>query len=410
MPKKPNIYLDYSATTPVDPIVLKAMSPFFSKKFANPSSLYKKGLNSREALEISRLTIARAINAEAGEIIFTSSATESNNFALKGVALARQSLGDGGFAHLPTPLRGFGMASKNRGKHIIISAIEHDCVLASAAWLQKQGFELTIINPEKTGIIDPQKIKSALRPDTILVSVMAVNNEIGTIQPISEIGKICRSANIYFHTDAAQAFGKIPLDVRAMNIDLLTLSSHKIYGPKGVGCLFIRKSVKIEPTMHGGGQEFHLRSGTVNVAGVVGFAKAVEIATTTMNDEQQRIFGLANKLITGIKSAINNVELNADAQNKVPNILNLQFSFIEGESLLMMLDINGIQVSTGSACSSEKLKPSHVLMAIGLLPEQAHGSVRFSIGRLTTEQDIDRVLEILPKVVADLRKISPLKN
>ncbi|MBI5254311.1 cysteine desulfurase [Candidatus Falkowbacteria bacterium] len=395
--KKQQIYLDYSATTPVDPVVLKAMTPFFSKKFANPASLYKKGLEAREALELSRLTIARAINAEAGEIIFTSSATESNNFALKGVA----------FAHLPA-LR-FGMASKSRGKHIIISAIEHDCVLASAAWLQKQGFELTIINPEKNGVIDSQKIKNALRPDTILVSVMAVNNELGTIQPISEIGKICRSANVYFHTDAAQAFGKIPLDVRAMNIDLLTLSSHKIYGPKGVGCLFIRKGVKMEPTMHGGGQEFHLRSGTVNVAGIVGFAKAAEIAVATMRDEQQRISGLANKLIAGIKSTISNVELNADVQNKVPNILNLQFSFIEGESLLMLLDLNGIQVSTGSACSSEKLKPSHVLMACGLRPEQAHGSVRFSIGRFTTEQDIDRVLEILPKVVNDLRKISPLK-
>ena len=382
------IYLDYAATTPVDPQVAKTMSPYFTKKFANPASLYTLGLDAKEALEKSRISIAEKINAQPEEIIFTGSATESNNLALKG----------------------FCLANKNRGNHIIISALEHDCVLASAAWLEKQGFKTTFINPEKNGVINPAKIESAIRHETILVSVMAVNNEIGIIQPIAEIGKICRDKNICFHTDAAQAFGKIPLDVKAANIDLMTLSSHKIYGPKGVGCLFIRKGVKIEPILHGGGQEFGLRSGTVNVAGIVGFAKAAEIAIENMGSEKQRITALSNKLIDGIKGTISDVELNGAPLLKVPNIVNLRFARIEGESLLVRLDIAGAEISTGSACSSPKLKPSHVLLGCGLPPEQAHGSIRFSIGRFTTEEEIDKVLTVLPGIVESLRKISPLKN
>ena len=379
--------MDYAATTPTDPAVVKAMSPYFNKKFANPASLYSLGLEAKEALEKSRIKIAEKINARPEEIIFTASATESNNLAIKG----------------------FCFANKNSGNHIIISAIEHDCVLASAAWLEKQGFELTIVNPEKNGVINPEKIAAAIKPTTILVSIMAVNNEIGTIQPISEIGKICRKKNISFHTDAAQAFGKIPLDVKSANIDLMTLSSHKVYGPKGVGCLFVGQGIKIEPILHGGGQEFGMRSGTVNVAGIVGFAKAAEMIVDNMEAEQKRISELARKLVAGAKQTIADVELNGDEKIKVPNIVNLRFARIEGESLLVKLDIAGVEVSTGSACSSPKLKPSHVLMSCGATPEQAHGSVRFSIGRFTTQEDIDRVLAILPKAVDSLRKISPIK-
>ncbi|MEM5790483.1 MAG: cysteine desulfurase NifS [Candidatus Aenigmatarchaeota archaeon] len=381
------VYMDYAATTPVDPRVLKAMLPYFSKKFGNTMSLYSIGREAKKALEDSREKIASLINANPSEIIFTGSATESNNLAIKGVAFA----------------------NKERGKHIIISSIEHHCVLNSVEWLKKQGFEVSYLKVDKFGLIDLNELESLIRKDTILVSVMHANNEIGTIEPIKEIGKICSEHGIYFHTDAAQSFGKILIDVEKFNVDLLTASSHKIYGPKGVGCLFIREGVKIEPLLHGGGHEFGLRSSTVNVAGIVGFAEAVEIARKEMKKESNRLNKLRKKLEKGVLK-IEKSHLNGHPEKRLPNISNFWFDFIEGEALIMYLDQKGISASTGSACSSESLEPSHVLLAIGLKPHQAHGSLRLSIGRFTKEKEIDYVLKVLPKVVEKLRKISPFKG
>lgn len=381
------VYMDYAATTPVDRRVLKAMLPYFSKNFGNTMSLYSIGREAKKALEDSREKIASLINANPSEIIFTGSATESNNLAIKGVAFA----------------------NKERGKHIIISSIEHHCVLNSVEWLKKQGFEVSYLKVDKFGLIDLNELESLIRKDTILVSVMHANNEIGTIEPIKEIGKICRDCEIYFHTDAAQSFGKILIDVEKFNVDLLTASSHKIYGPKGVGCLFIREGVKIEPLLHGGGHEFGLRSSTVNVAGIVGFAEAAEIARKEMKKESNRLNKLRKRLEKGVLK-IEKSHLNGHPEKRLPNISNFWFDFIEGEALIMYLDQKGIAASTGSACSSESLEPSHVLLAIGLKPHQAHGSLRLSTGRFTKEKEIDYVLKVLPKVVEKLRKISPFKG
>ncbi|MFQ6049612.1 MAG: cysteine desulfurase NifS [Candidatus Paceibacterales bacterium] len=382
------IYLDYAATTPVDPRVVKAMLPYFSDKFGNTMSLYGLGQAAKQALEESREQVADLIKAKSTEIIFTSSATESNNLALKGIALA----------------------NKNKGRHIIISPIEHPCIMESAKWLESQGFEITKLKVDKYGQVNPEDIKKAIKKDTILVSIMHANNEIGTIEPIEEIGKICREKEVYFHTDAAQSFGKIPIDVNKMNIDLLTASSHKMYGPKGVGCLFVREKTKIEPLLHGGGQEFGLRSSTVNVAGIVGFAKASEICKRKIKKESQRLTKLRNKLIKGILGKIEFSQLNGHPQKRLPNNANFSFSFVEGESLVIQLDLLGIAASTGSACSSAKLEPSHVLLAIGLRPQQAHGSLRLSLGRRTTAKEIDKALAVLPKAIKRLRKISPFKR
>jgi len=380
-------YFDYASTTPTDQRVVDAMMPFFTEKFANTSSVYNLGLESKKALEKSRITIAEKLGALPEEIVFTSSATESNNLAIKGAVWANQ----------------------DKGKHIIVSTIEHDCVLVTANWLSQNGFDVSFVNPEKNGVIDPEKIKKEIREDTILISLIMVNNEIGTIQPLEEVGKICAEKNILFHTDAVQAFGKILINVRQSDLHMLTLSSHKIYGPKGVGCLYVKKGVKLQPILHGGGHEFRLRSGTVNHPGVVGFAKAVEIIADEMAEEQKRVAGLAKKMIDGVKARIKDVELNGNTDQRVPNIVNLRFARCEGESLQMSLDMQGFQAATGSACGSAKLKPSHVLMAMGLKPEQAHGSVRFSFGRWTKEEDVDRLLEVLPGVVEKLRKMSPIK-
>ena len=382
------IYLDYAATTPVDPRVLKAMLPYFSEKFGNTMSLHSFGQEAKEALEESREVIANLMKAKLNEIIFTSSATESNNLALKGVAFANE----------------------NKGRHIVISSIEHPCIIESAKWLEKQGFEITRLKVDKYGLVEPDDVRKAIRKETILVSIMHANNEIGTIEPIEEIGKICKEKGVYFHTDAAQSFGKILIDVNKMNIDLLTTSSHKMYGPKGAAALFIRKGTKIEPLIHGGGHESGLRSSTVNVAAIVGFAEAARICEREMKKEVQREIKLRDKLIKGVLQKIKGSHLNGHPKKRLPNNINFSFPGIEGESLVMQLDFLGIAASTGSACSSAKLEPSHVLLAIGLKPEQAHGSLRLSLGRWTKEKDINYVLDVLPKVVKRLREISPFKK
>ncbi|MDP2741560.1 MAG: cysteine desulfurase family protein, partial [bacterium] len=320
------IYLDYAATTPIDKRVLNAAAPYFSKEFGNTMSLHSFGQKAKLALEESRETIANLIGADANEIVFTSSATESNNLALKGVALA----------------------NKNKGNHVIISSIEHPCIVESAKWLEKQGFKITRINVDEYGTVNPKDIENAIKEETILVSIMHASNEIGTIEPIEEIGKICRKKGAYLHTDASQSFGKIPINVERMNIDLLTASSHKIYGPKGAGLLYIRKGVKIEPILHGGGQENGLRGSTVNVPAIVGFAKAAEICKSEMEKENKRLAKLRDKLIKGVLK-IKDSHLNGHPKNRLCNNASFWFSFIEGESLIIQLDLEGIAVSTGSA-------------------------------------------------------------
>ncbi len=385
---KKRIYLDYGATTPVDPRVIKAMLPFFNEKFGNTMSLHSFGQEAKLVLEKSREQVADLIKAKANEIIFTSSATESNNLVLKGIAFS----------------------NREKGNHIIISPIEHPCIMETAKWLEKNGFEISRLSIDKYGLVDPKEVKKLIKKETILVSVMHANNEIGTIEPIKEIGAICKKQGVYFHTDATQTFGKIPIDVNEINADLLSASSHKFYGPKGVGCLFIREGVKITPLLHGGGHESGLRSATVNVAGIVGFAKAVELAKKEMKKESKQLARLRDKLIKGISENIKDIQLNGHPEKRLPNNVNFSFSFVEGESLVIQLDLLGIAVSTGSACSSDKLLPSHVLSAIKLKPYQIHGSLRFSLGRWTKEEDIDYVLRVLPNVVKKLREISPYKK
>lgn len=383
--KKKRIYLDYAATTPVDPKVTKAMLPYFSEKFGNTMSLHNFGQEVKQVLEENREVVAGLMKAESNEIIFTSSATESNNLALKGIAFA----------------------NKDKGQHIIISSIEHPCIMESAKWLEKQGFEITRLKVDKCGLVDPENVKKAIKKNTILVSIMHANNEIGTIEPIEEIGKICKEKGVYFHTDASQSFGKIPIDVNKMNIDLLTASSHKMYGPKGAACLFIKENIKIEPLLHGGGHESGLRSSTVNVSAIVGFARACKICEKEMKKEAEKQIKLRDKLIKGVLEKIEFSHLNGHPKKRLPNNTNFSFSFIEGESLVIQLDLLGIAGSTGSACSSAKLEPSHVLLAIGLKHQEAHGSLRLSLGRWTTEEEINKVLEVLPKAIKKLREISP---
>lgn len=385
--KMKRIYMDYASTTPTDPRVLKVMLPYFSKKFGNTMSLHSFGQEAKKALEDAREKVARLMNAKSGNVIFTSSATEANNLALKGIAFA----------------------NREKGKHIIISSIEHHCVLESASWLEKQGFEVTYLPVDRFGLVDVAKVEEAIRKDTILVSIMHANNEIGTIEPIEEIGKICKKKGVYFHTDAAQSYGKIPVDVDKMNVDLLTASSHKMYGPKGAAALYVREGTKIEPLLHGGGHEFGLRSSTVNVAAIVGFGEAAEIAKKEMKNEAKRLIKLRDKLIKGVLK-IENSHLNGHPTKRLPNNANFWFDFIEGESLVAYLDMKGVAASTGSACSSESLEPSHVLLAIGLKPHEAQGSLRLSLGRWTTREEVDYVLEVLPEIVSKLREISPFKG
>jgi len=386
------IYLDYAATTPVDKRVEKAMEPFLSEKFGNTMSLHSFGQEAKLALENSRQVFADIINAKSNEIIFTSSATESNNLALKGVASASRKAASA-------------KAPASQG-HIIISSIEHPCIAESAKWLKRQGFEITKLPVDKYGLVNPKDVKNAITSKTILVSVMHASNEIGTIEPIAEIGKICKGKGIYFHTDASQSFGKITIDVKKMNIDLLTASSHKIYGPKGAGLLYIRSGVKIDPILHGGGQENGLRGSTVNVPAIVGFAKAVEICQKEMAREGARLSKLRDKLIKSVLK-IKGSHLNGHPKVRLANNASFWFEFVEGESLIMRLDLEGIACSTGSACSSFKLEPSEVLLATGLKPQEAHGSLRVSLGRFTTEKEIDKLIKVLPGIVKKIREMSP---
>ena len=375
------IYLDYAATTPVDPRVLEAMMPYFCDNFGNTMSLHSFGQKARMALDESRKTVANFIGAKPEEVIFTSSATESNNFALKGIAFANE----------------------KKGNHIIISAIEHACIMESAKWLGGRGFKITYVPVDRFGVVNVDDVSKAITKETILISVMHVNNELGSIQPIAEIGQIAKENNIYFHSDCAQSLGKIPVNVNDLNVDLLTASGHKIYGPKGIGILFVKRGVKIEPLLNGGGQELGLRSSTSNVAGAVGFAKALELF-----NQEEKIAELREYLCSGVLS-IPGSRLNSP-KTGVPGILNFSFFGVEGEAITMRLDIDGIAVSTGSACSSSKLTASHVLLATGMKPEEAHGSLRVSIGRWTTKEDIDYFIKSLLKNINQLREISPFKN
>jgi cysteine desulfurase len=380
------IYLDYAATTPVDPRVLEAMKPYFLSKFGNASSLYKFGQEAKRALEDSRKKIAKLINADPSEIIFTSGGTESDNMAIEEIIYP----------------------NRNKGKHVITSKIEHPAIMDTCKFIESDGFDVTYLNVDKTGIVNPNDVRKAITDKTTLVTIMHANNEIGTIEPIEKIGKICREKDVVFHTDAVQTFGKIPIDVKKMNIDLLAGSAHKIYGPKGVGFLYVRKGIGITPLIHGGGQEFGKRSGTENIAGIVGFATAAEIAKKEMKKESARETKLRDYLIRNVLK-IENSHLNGHPVKRLPNNANFWFDFIEGESLITHLDFYGIAGSTGSACSSKSLEPSHVLLAIGLKHEQAHGSLRLTLGKYTIKSDIDYTLTVLPKVVKRLREISPLR-
>jgi cysteine desulfurase len=380
------IYLDNSATTAVNERVLEAMKPFFSRIYGNASSLHKFGQEAKRSMEESREKIAGLIRARRGEVIFTSGGTESDNLAIKGVCFANK--------------------AKN---HIVTSKIEHHAVLHTCHWMEKQGFKVTYLPVDRYGLVDPSSVEEAITENTGLVSIMFANNEIGTIEPIREIGKICKENEVLFHTDAVQAFGKIPIDVNKTNIDLLSISSHKIYGPKGVGALFIRDDVSIEPLIHGGGHENEIRSGTENVAGIVGFGAAAEIAEKEMKKEAKKEIQLRGKLMKRILK-IENSHLNGHPTRRLPNNTNFWFDFIEGESLIAYLNAKGIAVSTGSACSSKSLEPSHVLLAIGLTHEQAHGSLRMTLGKKNTIKEINYVLEVLPEIVEKLRRISPYKG
>jgi len=380
------IYLDYAATTPTHPEVLKAMLPYFTDAFGNPSSIHSLGQEARDAIEKVRNQVAALIGAKSEEIVFTGSGTEADNLALKGVALANQS----------------------KGNHIITSSIEHHAVLETCKFLEKQGFSVTYLPVDGYGMVDPGGVKKAITAKTILISIMHANNEVGTIEPIAEIGDIAREAEIYLHTDAVQAAGHIPVDVNKLNVDLLSISAHKLYGPKGIGALYIRKGTKVSSFMHGGSQERGKRASTENVPAIVGFGKAAEIAKREMLEEAQKLTVLRDRLIEGILKSIEHTQLNGHPVIRLPNNVNVSVDYAEGESMLLNLDLAGICASTGSACSSADLEPSHVLVAMGLPHLQAHGSLRFTSGKWTTEEDINQVLNVLPGIVSKLRAMSPL--
>lgn len=376
--------MDHSATTAVDPAVREAMIPYFSEKYGNPSSLYTIGREARRAIEEARLKVADLIGAKKEEIIFTGSGTESDNLAIKGIAYR----------------------NRKKGDHIITSSIEHHAVLNPCKYLEAQGFKVTYLPVSREGIVNPADVESAVTPKTILISIMHANNEIGTIQPIEEIGKIAKEKNIPLHTDAVQTAGKIPLNVDALGVNLLSMSAHKMYGPKGVGALYIRKGTTVEPLLHGGGHERNIRSSTENVPGIVGFGKAAGLAKERLPQEA-KLATLRDSLIRGALE-IKESYLNGHPTKRLPNNANFRFSYIEGESMILNLDMKGVAASTGSACSSTSLEPSHVLMAIGLRPEEAHGSLRLTLGIENTQEDVDYVVSILPEIVNKLRMISPL--
>lgn len=383
--EKKIVYMDHAATTYAAPEVVEAMLPYFSEKFGNPSSVYGIGQENKAAVEEARAKVAAAINAEPNEIYFTAGGTESDNWVLKGVA----------FANI------------RKGKHIITTAVEHHAILHAAEWLQSQGFEVTYLPVDQYGMVSPADVEKAIRPDTILISVMYANNEVGTIQPIAEIGAIARAHGIYFHTDAVQAVGHVPIDVKAEHIDMLSLSGHKFYGPKGIGVLYIRRGVRIQNLLHGGAQESRHRAGTENVAGIVGLGAAIERAVVAMPEESARLTAMRDHMIRELLK-IPASHLNGHPTQRLPNNVNITFEYIEGEGILLLLNMFGICASTGSACNSASLEPSHVLTAMGVPHEIAHGSVRLTLGERNTEEDVSYVLEKLPEVVRKLRSMSPL--
>ncbi|HHY37313.1 MAG TPA: cysteine desulfurase NifS [Clostridia bacterium] len=380
------VYLDHAATTPVRPEVAEAITRYMVEEFGNASSIHSFGRAARKGLEEAREHVASLIGADAREIIFTSGGTESDNMALKGVA----------------------EACRQRGKHIITSKIEHHAVLHTAEHLEKEGFEVTYLDVDSDGLIDPDDVRRAIRDDTILVSVMFANNEVGTIEPIGEIGKICKEKGVVFHSDGVQAVGSIPIDVNELGLDLLTISAHKMYGPKGVGALYVRKGTKIAPIIHGGAHERGKRAGTENVAGIVGFGKAAELARIEMDERQNHLLPLRDRLIRGILERIDDVKLNGHPTKRLPNNVNVSIMYVEGESMLLNLDMMGVAASSGSACTSGSLEPSHVLLAMGVPHEVAHGSLRMTLGSANTEEDVDYVIDCLEEIVKRLRAMSPL--
>lgn len=380
------VYMDYAATTFVKPEVLEEMLPYFTEKFGNPSSFYSISRDTKMAIDKGRQRVAKALNCEASEVYFTGGGSEADNWAIKGIAFA----------------------NKNKGNHIITTKIEHHAVLHTCEYLEKNGFEVTYLDVNEEGFIDLEELKNAITDKTILVSIMFANNEIGTIQPIKEIGEICRARKVFFHTDAVQAVGNVAIDVKEMNIDLLSLAGHKIYGPKGIGVLYIRKGIKIDNLVHGGGQERARRAGTENVSAIVGLGKAIELATVNLDKHAKKLTELRDKLIDGLLK-IPYTRLNGPrGEKRLPGNVNVCFEFIEGESILLMLDFEGVCASSGSACTSGSLDPSHVLLAIGLPHEIAHGSLRLSLGDGTTEEDVEHVLKVVPPIIQRLRDMSPL--
>ncbi len=380
------IYLDYAATTPTHPEVLKAMLPYFSEVYGNPSSIHTCGQDARKAVEEARASVARLIGADEEEIIFTSGGTEADNFAITGAAFANE----------------------KKGKHIITTVIEHHAVLETGKFLEKRGFKVTYVPVDNYGMVAPDDIKRAINPGTILISVMHANNEVGTVQPLEEIAEIARERGVLFHTDAVQTVGHIPAEVNKLGVDLLSMSAHKLYGPKGVGALYIRKGTPVTPFMRGGGQERERRAGTENVPGIVGFGKAAEIARREMGEEVEHLIELRDGLVKELYQRIDGIKLNGHPEKRLPNNINISVDYVEGESMLLNLDMQGICASTGSACSSGNLEASHVLLAAGCTHEQAHGSLRFTLGKWTTAADLKKVLEVLPPIVKKLRAMSPL--
>jgi len=381
-----NVYMDYSATTFVKPEVLEEMLPYFTEKFGNPSSFYGISRETKKAIDKAREQVAKTLNCRPDEVYFTGGGSEADNWAIKGIASAH----------------------KNKGNHIITTKVEHHAVLHTCEYLEKNGFDVTYLDVNEEGFINLEDLKNAITDKTILVSIMFANNEIGTIQPIKEIGEICTEKKVFFHTDAVQAVGNVPVDVKELNIDMLSLAGHKIYGPKGIGVLYIKKGIKIDNLIHGGGQEKNRRAGTENIASIVGLGKALELATDNLEEHMKKMITLRDKLMDGLLE-IPYTRLNGPRGDKrLPGNVNVCFRFIEGESILLSLDFKGVCASSGSACTSGSLDPSHVLLAIGLPHEIAHGSLRLSMGEGSTEEDVDYVLEVVPPIIERLRNMSPL--